>query len=145
MEENELYTQGECDFCGQTVAVSPCDDQGWADEAATHACNCAEAKAARQGTESEEERTGKREDTLRDAREDIEDLFGDAASERGEESLPDNERELLFAAATLVFDQNWRSISVNVTQGLRLKISVTDKGKLTIQRDDSSTRKREHK
>ena len=70
--------------------------------------------------------------------------MGGGAGERGEIGISDETRAVFEQLATLVYDQALRSVTVQVVQGLVAKISVTDKGKLTIQRNDASVRKREH-
>lgn len=129
----ESAITGACRFCGQTRQVAGCESQEQADELATKQCRCEDSL-----------QIGKRDQTLRDAREDIEDLFGDAAGERGELTVPKELRDYLYNLSVYAYDQELRSIDITITQGFKAKISVTDKGKLTIQRYDSSVRKREH-
>lgn len=131
---DEFITQGTCNYCGQTLTVENCQSQEEADSKATEQCKCDEAQQDSRKTK-----------TIEDAKADIEDLFGDGAENRGESSLELEDRELLFAIAQRVYADTWRSVVIKIDQATKAKISVTDKGKLTIQRDDSYTRKREHK
>lgn len=145
MPKDDDYTMGTCAYCGQTLTVGPFGTQEEADEQASLACGCPDAREAASEMESEDERAGKREQTLEDARADITDLFGEPAAERGDISVSAEVCDGLYQMAVWVYDQELRSVTIGITQSCRAKISVTDKGKLTIQRDDSFTRKREHK
>lgn len=140
MPDKKLVGQGACKYCGQVQAVSGCKTAEEADKKVTQICECKEAIIARE----EGEKETKRESTLKDAKRDIGEFFAQGAEERGEISVEKDVEKLLYDIAVMVYDEKLRSVTITVTQGVKAKISKTDQGKLIIQRNDSTTQKREY-
>ena len=86
----------------------------------------------------------RREQTLKEANEDITDYFGEGAKARGEIAVDPEVAKLFKAMAMHVYDERIRSVAISISQGVRAKISKTDKGKLIVQRTDNQTRKSEY-
>lgn len=145
MSDNATFTTGACAYCGQQLTVVPADSQNDADERATDSCNCPGAKEARADEEHRQARIEKREETLDSAKADLDDLFGEGAAEKGKRSVKPEVLAWLYQGAVFVYDELLRKVQFTVTQGISGTISKTDKGKLTIQRDDKTTTKKEYK
>jgi hypothetical protein len=132
VKDSSIY--GSCKFCGQMNSY-PHDEhetQDQANECATLHCNC---DKARHYTD--------RKQSLKRAEEQIENLFGDGASEYGLVAVKEEIKKLMIEAATFIYDGLLKDISINVNQCVKVKISKSTKGKLTFMRSDAAVFKQE--
>lgn len=137
-EENENM-QGYCAYCGEAQLLEGYTDQDEADKAATEGCNCKEAKAARKEQEEERDRDG----VLAGAKEDIWALFSEEGVGEGETYVSEAVLEGLYSDAVQVFDEELRKVNKTIKKGITAVISRTDKDKLTVQRNDNRTQRRQ--
>lgn len=126
---------GACRFCGQVNSQQHSGEYeslDHANECATLNCNCSKAR-----------HYSDRKQSLKRAEEQIEHLFGEEVAERGLSSVKQEIKELMINAATHVYDGILKDITINITQCVKVKISKSTKGKLTLMRSDASVLKQE--
>lgn len=120
---------GTCRFCGQTASSKALEEwsQEEIDELTCELCGCAEAKAYAYKKRQKER-----------AREKIELLFGKS---NGEVIVPNAAVELLHAAVVPVCEGIINSITADIGDGVKGKISITSKGAIKVERTktDKST------
>ena len=130
-----------CRFCGQMVTV-PTSMAQTAEDAEDYAamhCNCPGAAEYQAKQKAEKERKA----ALARARERIDSLCGDVAVGYGLIPITEENRELMYDAATLIYDDKLKSFSVNINGCVTVKISKSAKGKLVFFRSDVSAYKQE--
>lgn len=117
---------GACIFCGQINSESygvEYESQDHANECATFKCECDDAKFYT-----------RRKQELQRADASIEDLFGEGAVEYGLVSIKHEVRELMMISATHIYDDVFKSVSIDIASGAKVKISKSAKGNLTFVR-----------
>lgn len=130
---------GFCRYCGQAQSVSGCKNKAEAEEHATKVCQCPEAQLYCERLKAEQRRA----DALREAGNNIDDLFGSGAAGRGEPSICEEALELLKTGAALVYDHKIVSQQIVLTYTTRAKIGRNKNGNLTIERKDTTSSKLE--
>lgn len=119
---------GTCKFCGQTAACKALE--GWGqeeiDELATEICRCQDARHYSFEKEAEGRIDGK-----------IEMLFGAGNKEDG---INNEVIAMLHEAAHLVYGGAMQSITVDIGNGIKGKISMTQKGNIKVVRTRTSTK-----
>ncbi|MCI8483476.1 MAG: hypothetical protein HFH41_03940 [Lachnospiraceae bacterium] len=123
-EEHEPMTArpGECRFCGQTAVENAPEGwtQGQVDEFITEVCRCNEGALYRIRKKQKER-----------AHERIEFLFGEK-SEFG--VTPEKAEQLLHESVELVADREVQEVTVNIGDGVKAKINITQKDTIKITR-----------
>lgn len=132
-------TVGACRYCGQTQSVVGCKNDAEAEEQATRRCRCPSAVCYQDKLEAQRRRA----DALREAADNIDDLFGIGASDRGDEAVGENALEMLKQGAELVYDQKIVNQQLSLTCTIKAKIGRSSKGNLSIERKDTTTSKME--
>lgn len=130
---------GACRYCGQSQSVFGCSTEAEAEEYATRRCRCPSAITYQDRLKAQ----CRREDALREAGENIEDLFGPGASARGDESVGEDALAMLKSGAQLVYDQKIVNQQLSLTGTIKAKIARNSKGVLSIERKDTTTSKME--
>lgn len=132
---------GACRYCGQVQSVYGCADDAAAEEYATLRCKCSGAVAYQDKIKAE----NRREIALAEARENIDDLFGAGAEERGDEAICEDVIQILNDAAGMVYDGKIRAHQMALTHRIKSKITRNSKGNLEIERKDAKSSKMEVK
>ena len=141
----EIDHVAACRFCGQVrvldaaAAVYGMDEN----ERATRKCNCPEARAYVDSLARQERKKNDRVTALENAAEVIDEMLEDGAVGFGPITVKAGVREALLNSATLVYDGNLTSASLNITEWVTVKITRSAKGKLTLQRNDKAVSKQE--
>ncbi|WP_101908858.1 hypothetical protein [Marasmitruncus massiliensis] len=134
-----------CRFCGQFVDFTGVPLAWDADiaEEATLRCSCPDAKryadqltAARRAREN-------RQFAIEDARQIIDDLFGDGAVGYGRVPIKEETRQHILDAAIMIYDRRMKAVTINLTSCIKVKITKNSKDKLIIERSDSAVNKQE--
>lgn len=126
---------GACRFCGQAEMIDCMTDstQQEKDEAATLTCNCAEARIYAEQIKQ-----------IENAKEKIRRLFGDEAAVNGFTPISRNKViELMDAVVSLISRHELRCVTLEITSRVKAKLSVTSKGKITVERTDTTKSKLE--
>ena len=124
------YSVGECKYCGQLVQVDePYETMEEAKEAAFAFCDCAGARAERRTL-----------DQINNATEKIREIFGQVGEKAGFQTSTDqNVLEMLFEAAELCARGYLAQVSVQMMDGSKGKISVTQKGEIVVAKSETRT------
>lgn len=128
---------GACSFCGQitdTTALGLTTSVD-ADEYASRRCQCPGA----QTYQSRIKRAMERERDLERAREQIDAMFGQGAGGYGMLPVIDETRDYMYNGAVDIYDNRLRDITINIGEGIKVKIAKNAKGNLKISRQDTST------
>ena len=130
---------GACRYCGQAQSVYACANDAEAEEYATRHCRCSEAIAY----QDKRAAIARRASTLAEARENIDDLFGEGALDRGDDAVKDDVLDILCTAAEMVYDGKIAVHQMSLTLRIKSKISLNKKGNLEIERKDAKSSKAE--
>lgn len=128
-----ITTYGTCRFCGQMISIKSLTEWGQKehDEAASESCFCIEARLYIR-TKRQKERVHKQ----------IDKLFG-AKNETDNNpiAVPDEVISLLHEVVSPVCENLIASITVDAGNGIKAKISKTQKGNIKVMRTktDAST------
>ncbi|WP_432353878.1 hypothetical protein [Anaerotruncus rubiinfantis] len=131
---------GVCRFCGQ---VKDMPDAGYSlqkdlDEIATRQCECLDAKSYAADLRRERERIEKRLTAQEQAEDAIDEMFGEQAPGYGKITIKEDTRAHILQTAMMVYDRKMRGATIEVTDGIKVKISRSAKDILKIKRADSS-------
>lgn len=141
MEDRQTIGNGACRFCGQINM----DPEGKfvgreeADEYASMNCNCHDS----QRYASRERFQKMREDTLKRANEEIEDLCGEGCRKYGLTSIDEDIKAMIKKSAELIYDDDMKDIAISVSASTKVKISKSAKNKIQINRSDVAAFKKE--
>lgn len=118
---------GSCKFCGQAAAQKALEEWGQEeiDELVTETCECLDARIYSL-------KKGRKERA--DAR--IESLFGEG---NGSVIVPDAAVSLLHEAVYPVCEGFIKSVTMDIGDGIRGKISITSKGSIKVERTKKDT------
>lgn len=143
MEDNVTY--GACRFCGQINTNSHVGykTQEQANECATLSCNCYDAREYTEQLQAKKKAEEDRQQAIKRAGEQIEDLFGSGVVEYRLQPVETNIKELMLNSAIMIYDSLLKDISINITSWIKVKISKSAKGKLTFMRSDAAVFKQE--
>lgn len=134
-----------CRFCGQFVdftGVPLAWDADIIEEATLH-CSCPDAKNYADRLQAIRCAKQKRQSAIEDARQIIDDLFGDGAVGYGRVPVKEETRQHILDAAILIYDRSIKNVTITVTSCIKIKISKNSKDKLIIERSDSAVNKQE--
>lgn len=122
-----VTTTGTCKFCGQAAARKALKEwrQEEIDELATETCECIDARIYAHKKSQKERANGR-----------IELLFG---KENKSVTVPDAAVDLLHKAVYPICEGFIQSITVDVGNGIKGKISVTSKGIVKVARTKTDT------
>lgn len=130
MDERDIKHFGACKYCGTLQLGNFSDDmpQDERDNRITEICQCSAATHERN-----------KQKQIAAAKERVQELFGAAASLKGEvepikavEVLP-----LMDTAIELIANQKLYAMSLEITGHTKAKISQTGKGKIAVERSES--------
>jgi hypothetical protein len=136
---------GICKYCGQIVNVADKDiaTEEQAQEYASMYCNCRDAVRWQEKAKADRKAAEEREQALKRAQEQIDDLFGAGSVGYGLIPLLEENRSLMYEAAVLVYDGNIKDITVNINSCVKVKLSKSAKGKIIFMRSDAAVYKQE--
>lgn len=134
---SEIIQYGACRFCGQVIDTSESKftDPEKAEEYTSIRCQCPEAEMYR----AQKKREAERVRDLERAREQIDAMFGQGAVGYGMLPVLTETREYLYAGAVAIYDNKIRDITINIGDGVKVKVAKNAKDNLKISRQDTST------
>jgi len=141
VEKDDVLT-GACRYCGQVVTIlndPNVKTEAEAQEYAVLHCGCPEAARYQAKRRAEEDRKA----ALKRAQEQIEDLFGAGSVGYGLIPVIEENRELMYTAAVLVYDDHIKDVTININSCVKVKISKSTKGKIVFLRSDVAAFKQE--
>ena len=128
---------GVCRFCGQYQTLNHPMMPDEANEYAERNCNCPDAVRMRDRLDFERRRAAEL-DTVRD---NIDDLFGYGAPDRGADCVCTPAIDALNYIAAIVYDRKIAGCSLKLTAQIQAKIVRTKSGGLAIERKDAQVSK----
>ena len=133
-KEEGTLCRGVCRWCGQVRIVSYCVTKEEADARAAEECDCAGAVRERRRLERVEK-----------ARENIDRVFGDGATEYGQRPVGGDVLDFLRHSAELMAGyvcagDAISGVSVTVPDVCVAKLSVTSKGNVKVSRSETRVR-----
>lgn len=127
MENKKMKTEfAACEFCGQynTVSVPDNATQEQIRDAAIEVCNCSEAEIQK-----------KKKRQILQAQARVDELFGDNAEKYELPSYPEGHLiNYLYKSIEMAANDKFVSVSVNLGEYGKVKISATDNGNISIER-----------
>ena len=134
-----------CRFCGQLVDFTGVPLAWDADiiEEATFRCSCPDAKRYADQLAAARRTRENRQYAIEDARQIIDDLFGDGAVGYGRVPIKEETRQHILDAAIMIYDRKMKAVTINLTSCIKVKITKNSKDKITIERSDSALNKQE--
>lgn len=141
MEKDKVLT-GACRYCGQVVTIlndADVSTQDQAHEYATLHCNCPQASRY----QAEQKAKLEREAALNRAKDQIEKLCGGGSVGYGLIPIDEGNRDLMYSAAVLIYDDEIKDITIDINSCVKVKISKSTKGKLIVFRSDVAAFKQE--
>lgn len=132
-----IVQYGACRFCGQVIDTieSKFTEPEKAEEYASIRCQCPEAEMYR----AQKKRAVERVRDLERAREQIDAMFGQGAVGYGMLPVLNETREYLYVGAVAIYDNKIRDITINIGEGVNVKVAKNAKDNLKISRKDTST------
>lgn len=136
-QSSGIVQYGACRFCGQVIDTieSKFTEPEKAEEYASIRCQCPEAEMYR----AQKKRAVERVRDLERAREQIDAMFGQGAVGYGMLPVLTETREYLYAGAVAIYDNKIRDITINIGEGVKVKVAKNAKDNLKISRQDTST------
>ena len=130
-QETLVSTHGACKFCGQMASLQIPEDWSseMADELATELCNCLEAYVYT-SKKNKKEKAAKA----------IEEQFGQ--DEEGKQT-DEKVKSLLITLSDAIVENQIKSGTVDIGDGIKAKISVTAKGFIKVEKTKTEKTSRE--
>ena len=141
MEKDDALT-GVCRFCGQVITILNDPDVRTEEDAYEYAalhCNCVGAAKYQAERKAELER----EAALKRAQDQINNLCGNGSVGYGLIPVIEENRDLIYNAAELIYDDMLKDFTVSINSCVKVKISKNAKGKLVFLRSDMAAFKQE--